>query len=238
MSRPVRILLAAVALAALIVTGVAILVPVMVRPMVVDAVRAALPFGDQPLDVEVDFNVFGLLQGRIDRIHLHGTDLASGDVRIGALDATATGVATTGRSFQAVDGTLAGVDVPAIDGGTISIQEISLRGASGEATATARLGATATIAFVESAFADAGFDGGRIELGNGTVSFDIFGQRATVAVGVEDGAVVLVDPFGTGSFELLGPSFDDPWRFTGAGVTPDGLEIDATVDAGRLLPPA
>jgi len=237
MSRPVRIVLAAVALAALIVTGVAIIVPVVARPMVVDAVRAALPFGDQSLDVEVEFSVFGLLRGTIDRIHIHGTDLASGDVRIGALDATATGVATTGRSFLSIEGTMTTVDVPTIDGTTISIQEITVGGTGGETTATAHLNAPATIEFVQSAFADAGFDGGRIEIGSGTVSFDIFGQRAQVAVGVEDGAIVLVNPFGTGSFELLAPTVDDPWSFTSAEVTPAGLTVEATVDVGRLLPP-
>jgi hypothetical protein len=235
MSRPVRTLLAAVVLAALIVTGVAIVIPVIVRPMVIDAVRAALPFGDEPLDIDIDLNVFGLIQGTVDRIHVHGTDLASGDVQIGALDATATDVTTTGHAFRAVDATVSTVAVPTVDGDPITVREITLHGSGSSVAATARLDAGATVQLIIASFADAGVDVGGVELGDGIVSFDIFGQRAGVPIGVEDGAIVLVNPFGTGSFELVTPSADDPWRFTGVAVTPAGLEIDAEVDAARLL---
>jgi hypothetical protein len=217
------------------VAGVALLVPVLVRPMVIDGIRAALPFGDEPLEIDVDLNVFGLIQGSIDRIHLHGTDLASGDVRIGALDATATDVGVSGHGFSAVDGELATVAVPMLDGGSITIRAIELSGASTDLRATGHLDSTAAIQLVEASFADAGVEVGGVELGSGAVAFDIFGQRASVPIGVEDGALVLVNPFGTGSFELVAPSADDPWRFTGAAVTPDGLTIEATVDATRLL---
>src|SRR6185369_9855719 len=98
MSRPVRTLLAAIVLAALIVTGVAIVAPLIARPIIVAAIQGESPFGDQHLDIDVDCNVFGLLQGSIDRVHVHGTNLKRGDVTIGALDISLTDVATSGHA--------------------------------------------------------------------------------------------------------------------------------------------
>ncbi|HEX2626475.1 MAG TPA: hypothetical protein VHL56_06180, partial [Candidatus Limnocylindrales bacterium] len=79
MSRLVRTLLAAILVAALIVTGAAIVVPIIARPMIAAAVQDASPFGDQHLDIDVDCNVFGLLQGTVDRIHVRGSDLTRGN---------------------------------------------------------------------------------------------------------------------------------------------------------------
>jgi hypothetical protein len=56
-----------------------------------------------------------------------------------------------------------------------------------------------------------------------------------VPIGVEDGAIVVIDPFGTGSLELVKPSETDAWRFTGVVVTPSGMTIDASLDVERLL---
>lgn len=235
MSRPVRTLLAAIVLAALIVAGVAIAVPLIARPIIVAAVQDASPFGDQPLDVEVDCNVFGLLFGTVDRIHMAGTELRRGDATIGAFDVTMVDVATSGAAFRHVAGTVAAIDIPLDDGTALTVDQVSLDGPSADTTAIATLDHAAAIQLIESALADGGVDAGDVELGSGTVAFQVFGTRAEVPIGVENGAIVLVNPFGTGSYAVVTPAAGDPWRFTGVSVTPGGMTIDASVDAGRLL---
>ena len=240
MSRPVRTIVAAILLAALIVTGVAIVVPLIARPMIVAAVESEAPFGGDHLQVDVDCNVFGLLQGSIDRIHVHGTDLArsdasGGNVVIGAVDVTLTDVATSGHAFRGISGTLASIDVPTDDGATFTIDQVKLDGSSSNLSAVAALGRRAAVRLIEAAFADGGVDVSGVELGNGTVGFEVFGAKAQAPVGAENGALVLVDPFGQGSFEILAPSDKDGWRFTGAGITPDGMSIQATLDLEKLL---
>jgi hypothetical protein len=235
MSRPVRTLLAAIVLAALIVTSVAIVVPLIARPMIVAAVQGASPFGDQHLDIEVECNVFALVQGTVDRIHVHGTDLRRGDATVGALDLTFTDVATSGHAFGGAAGTLATIQIPIDDATGLSVDDVHLDGASTNLAAVATLDRAAAIRLVESALAEGGVDVSGVELGNGTVAFQVFGTRAEVPVGVENGALVLVDPFGQGSFEILTPSSKDGWRFTGAGVTPSAMTIEASLDADKLL---
>lgn len=230
-----RTLVAAVLVAVLIVAGVAVAVPLIARPIIVAAVQGASPFGDQPLQVDVDCNVFGLLTGTVDRIHVRGENLERGDATVGALDISLTDVATSGRAFSDMSGTLAAISFPIDDATGLTIDTVRLDGSSADATASASLDRAATLRLIEYALADGGIDVGGVDLGAGTVIFQVFGTRAEVPLGVEDGGIVLVDPFGTGSFEVLAASPDDPWRFTGAVVTPSGLTIDATIDVERLL---
>jgi hypothetical protein len=238
MSRPVRILLAAILLAALIVGAVAIVVPLIARPMIVAAVQGASPFQSGPLDVEVDCNVFGLLTGTVDRIHVRGANLRRGDATIEALDITLTDVATSGRRFRTVDGTLASTRVTLAGGSGLTIDQVRLARSSSNMTAVATLDVAAAARLIEAAFAEAGVDVSGVELGAGTVAFQIFGTRAEVPIGVEDGAIVLIDPFGTGPFEIVTPGENDGWRFTGVVVSGAGMTIDAALDVERLLNPA
>jgi hypothetical protein len=235
MSRPVRTLLAAVLLAALIVAGVAIVVPLIARPVIVAAVQSTSPFGPQPLDIEVDCNVFGLLTGTVDRIRVRGANLQRGDVKVGALDVTLTDAATSGHAFESVDGTLALIQVPIDDATALTIDEVRIARSSLDMTAVATLDRASKILLIDVAFAEGGIDVSGIELGAGTVAFQVFGTRAEVPLGVEDGAIVVVDPFGTGSLEVVRPGENDGWRFTGVVVTPGGLTVDASLDVERLL---
>ena len=237
MSRPVRTLLAAILLAVVIVAGVAIVVPLVARPMIATAVQAASPFGDQVLEVEVDSNVFGLLTGTVDRIRVRGADLRRGDVTVAKLDVTLTDVATSGRAFRTVDGTLALIDVPIDGADPITIDDVKLDRSSTDMSAVATLGHEAAIRLVQSAFVDAGMEVTDIQLGTGSITLDVFGARVEVPIGVEGGAIVLVDPFGTGAFEVVTPGEGDAWQFTGVAVTPGGMTIDARVDVERLLAP-
>lgn len=230
-----RTFVGAVIVAAIIIAGVAIVVPLIARPIVVAAVQGASPFGDAPLDVDADLNVFGLLSGTVDRVHVRGTDLHRGDATIGALDITLLDVAISGRAFRDVAGTVAAISFPIETGGGLALDTVTLAGSSSSTTAVATMDQAAAVRLVESAFADAGLEVSGVQLGRGTVVFQVLGTRAEVPIGVEDGAIVLVNPFGTGSFEVVTPKPDDPWRLTGVVVTPGGMTIDAALDVERLL---
>ena len=230
-----RTFVGAVVVAAIIVAVVAIVVPLIARPVVVAAVRGGSPFGDAPLDVDVDLNVFGLLAGTVDRVHVRGTDLHRGDATVGALDITFLDVATSGRAFRDMAGSAAAISFPIEAGGSLALDTVTVAGSSSSATAVATMDHAAAVRLVESAFADAGVEVSGVELGNGTVVFQVLGVRAEVPIGVEDGAIVLVNPFGTGSFEVVTPKPDDAWQLTGVVVTPGGMTIDATLDVERLL---
>ncbi|MEO5703849.1 MAG: hypothetical protein ABIZ52_00205 [Candidatus Limnocylindrales bacterium] len=133
----------------LIVLVAAFAVPAFVAPAIATEVRNASPFGDQPLDVQVDVNAIGLIRGFVSEIRVSGADLER-----------------------------------VISGG---------------------------------------------------ISLVVFGQRVEVAVGVQDGAFVVPDLLGAGTFEILAPQPDDPWRLTGSAITPTELKLTAEVDTNKLL---
>ncbi|HUQ43637.1 MAG TPA: hypothetical protein VM451_04395 [Candidatus Limnocylindria bacterium] len=210
-------------------------VPMFVRPVVVQAVRDASPFGDQPLTIDVDVNALGLVLGRIERIHVTGADLDANGPTIGALDVTVEGASTTDRSFTGIDGAFSSVVLQSFDGTPVTIDSIDLSGESGAVEAVAHLDDRAGLALVGSAFADAGVPVEGLELADGGVAITFLGQRAQLALGVDQGALVLPDVLGTGPLTLLEPGIDDPWRLTGVTVTPTGMTILARIDADGLL---
>ncbi len=214
---------------------VAFAVPPLVAPMVAAAVRETSPFGDQPLDVEVDVDAIGLLRGFVGEIRISGDALQDDDVHIETLDVTVRGLRIDDRSFDSVDGGLSGVAVPFADFEPLQVRRIELDGASEAVAATASLDHDDALAFLTRSFFDQGVDASGIELVDGGVSVVIFEQRVTLALGVIDGALVIADVLGTGPMELLAPLPEDPWRLVGVTATLAGLEIVADVDAEALL---
>ena len=140
MSRPMRGFLGLVLLlvVALLVAAL-VVVPMMVRPIVVDAVRDATPFGDAPLEVEVDANPVTLLLGSIDRIRITGVDLQAEGADIAGLDVTITGVSTSTHEFRGLSGRLQGVSLPFVTASALVIDSVELTGSSGDVEAIARL---------------------------------------------------------------------------------------------------
>lgn len=222
-------------IAVVITLVVAFAVPALVAPMVATAVREASPFGDQPLDVEVDVDAIGLLRGFVGEIRVSGEDLVSDDVSIGALDLTVRGVRLDDHSFEALEGRLSELDVPFAGLEPLAVSRIELTGASDEVAATAFLDHDAALAFITRSFMDAGIDASGFELIDGGVSIVIFEQRVDLAIGVVDGVLVIPDVLGTGPLELLAPLPDDRWRLIGVTASFGGLEIVAAVDAGAVL---
>jgi hypothetical protein len=227
----VLVLLATLAVAALVI------VPIVVRPIVEDAVRAALPFEDQPLGIEVDVNPVSLLTGTIDRIRVTGTGLEAEGAIIGELDMTVTDVSTTTQRFRTATGRLAAVELPFVQSSTLVITSIELDGPYGDVDALARLDVRASLALIGNAFADAGIPVEEIELIDGGAAFTLLGQRVEVQLAVDQGALVFPDVGGGGPLVIVEPGPDDPWRLTGVRITPSGFEIDVALEPEGVLTP-
>jgi hypothetical protein len=207
--------------------------------MVVDAVRTALPFGDQPLKIDATITGPGLVGGSIDEIRIRGSNLdvpsPNAGVTIGKLDVTLHDVAIGDDAFSAVTGGLDDVTFPMSNGAPITISRIELTGASSAVTGAAQFGADQASAFITRCFADAGIKVDGVQLEDGSVAVMVFGQRVELAIGAQDGALVVPDALGAGPITLVQPGPDDQWRPTGASVTPGSLEIDVVVHAATLL---
>ena len=235
MSRPMRGFLAfTVLLLAALAVAAYVAVPMIVRPMVVDAVREASPFVDQEIDVEVDIDPLNLMLGTVDRIRITGAGLQAEGADIAGLDVTLTDVVTGDRSFRTISGRLTGVALPFAQGTTLVIGAIELSGRTGDVDALARLDARATLALVGNAFADAGLAVDSLELVDGGVAFVLFNERVVVPVGADGGAMVIPDVAG-GQLVVVEPGPDDPWRIAGVAVTPTGMEVHVSLDSGEAL---
>lgn len=238
MSRPMRgflgfvvLLLAALAVSALVV------VPAIVRPLVVDAVRDASPFGDQPIEVEVDVDPVALMLGTIERIRVTGAGLEAEGAQIAGLDLTLTDVSTSTRTFRAISGRLSGVALPFVQSSTLVIDTIELSGASDSIGAVARLDPRATLAVIGNAFADSGIAVESLELADGGIAMVLFGQRVAVPVAAEDGALVLPD-VGGGPLVVVEPGPDDRWRIAGVTMSPTGMDVVISFDQDGGVPGA
>jgi hypothetical protein len=222
-------------LTVLVAIGGALLIPPIVGPMVVSAVRNASPFGTQPLDVQADVDAIGLIRGFVREIHVSGKNLDGDGATIETLDVRAQGVGIGDHAFSDLVGGLTGVSIPTDDGSAIGIDRITLSGPSTALTAKASLERASALAFIQHALDAQGLPVSDLQLTNGGVSLVIFEQRVDLLVGVEDGALVIPDMLGGGPLDLLVPYPNDPWRLTAATVTTAGMDIEAAVDADALL---
>ena len=227
--------LALVGLGALVVFGL----PALVGPLVVNAVRAASPFGEQPLQVDVTASGAGLVEGRVDQIHVTGRHLVTSGVNdgvtIGSLDVTISRASIGDHSFDAVTGGLDDVGIPMANGDPLLISHIDLTGGSNAVTGSARFSVPEAIAFLTRSLADQGVAVDGVELEDDGVSLVVFGQRVSLGVGVQDGALLIPDALGAGPVTLIEPGPDDRWRLTGVSVSANGMDIDVVVDADALL---
>jgi len=213
-----------------------IFAPIVARTLVADAVRAASPFGSQPIDVEVDATALALLGGKVDSIHLTGANLAAGRLDVGSLDATADGVGILDRAFDSMTGTLSAVTLRRSDGTDLRAREVRLSGPSDAVDATADVGAAAALKIVRQALESAGLPSDNAELVDGGVRLSVLGQATTLALGAVDGSVTIAGSVaGGGPIVVFGPEPGDPWRITGVSVTTAGLDVHAVVDLGAML---
>jgi hypothetical protein len=225
-----------VTLVAVLLPVAFLLAPIVARPLVADAVRSLSPFGGAPLEVDADVDTLGLLEGRIDSIHVAGADLTAGRVSIGKLDVTATGVGIGDHSFSSITGSLEAVSIGRQDRVELQASRVQLSGPSDAVDATATIDRDVALGIVRGAIQDAGLPAGDIALIDGGVRLTVLGQRTDVALGVVDGAVAIAGSIaGGGSIVVFGPDPGDPWRITGVSASPSGLEVHAVLDLGSFL---
>jgi hypothetical protein len=65
----------------------------------------------------------------------------------------------------------------------------------------------------------------------------VLGQRTDVAIGVVDGSLTIAGALAGGQIALFGPATGDPWRLAGVAITPDGLQVHASLDLDQALNP-
>jgi hypothetical protein len=213
-----------------------VLVPMVARPLVADAVRTVSPFGGEPVQVDVEVSALGLLRGSIDRIHLTGAELTTGRFTIGRLDVSATDVGILDHAFTSMTGTLETVKLRRGDGSQFQARQVQLEGPSTELEATAAVGRSAALDLVRRALEAGGLPTGDVALVDGGVRVTVLGQPTTVALGAADGALTIAGSIaGGGSIVVFGPEPGDPWRITGVSVSPSGLEVHGLVEVGSLL---
>ena len=222
-------------IATLVAVMAAFAVPALVSPLVVSAVRSASPFGDQPLDVEVDVDAISLARGFVREIRISGADLASDGVLVGLLDVTLQGVSIGDHGFVDAGGSLEAVDVGLPDGSSIRVSSVALSGPSTAVTALASLDPAEAARLIEAALADAGLQLDAVTLVDGGFALNVFGQRAEVGLVVIDGALVVPSLLGLSSVPVLQPQPGDAWRVIKVSVDPGGLQIEARVDVARLI---
>ena len=225
-----------VALVALLGIAAYFVAPMVVRPLVADAVRAASPFGAEPLEVDVDVDVLGLISGHVRAIHVTGANLTADRLDIGHLDVTVTDVGILDRTFGSVSGTLDSVVVGRSDATDVTARQVELAGPSSAVDATAHVGREAALAMVARALEGAGLPTSELQLIDGGVRVSVLGQRTDVAIGAANGALTIAGSVaGGGSIVVFGPEPGEPWRITGVSVSPEGLEVHAAVDLSALL---
>ena len=220
-----------------LVAAALVILPMVVRPIVANEVRAALPFKEQPLDVDVEADPINLLLGTIDTIHVTGSALQTEGATIGTLDLTFRGVSTAARSFGSVHGALQNVDLPYVQDTELVLSQITVDGTRDDVHAVVDLDLRSSLRLIGNAFADAGIAVDGLELVDGGVRMSLFGQPAVVGLGVDAGSLVLLDVAGGGPMSIVQPAPDDPWRITGVGVTPAGMTIQASLGTSRRLLP-
>ncbi len=169
-------------------------------------------------------------------IRISGTDLAAEDgTRVGSLEVTVDDVAIDDRSFASIAGSLASVEISLGDGSPVSVTSVEISGPSAVVVAIASLDAAAASELIRAALSDAGVGLDDVRLVDDGVEVTLLGQRGETPLAVADGGLVIPSILGIGPIPIVVPGADDAWRIVAVRVQPGGLEVEATVDAGRLL---
>ncbi|NJD28807.1 MAG: DUF2993 domain-containing protein [Chloroflexi bacterium] len=220
--------------AVLVAVLVFVVGPVVARPVLEALIRDALPFESETVSVSVDVGP-SLLGGEVDAVTVSGRDLQGADGSIGTLDLTVRGFSIVSRTFEASAGRLEDVQVRLEDGTATSIDLVELSGPSDAVAATATIDAVATEGLIRSKLAERGIVPERVQLVSGAVEVTAGGLTVAAALESRDGGLYFVPEQLVPEVVLWAPGTTDPWRITDAGVSEQGLVIEATVNVERLL---
>jgi hypothetical protein len=238
MAALVRSLLGFLVATAIVIAVLAVtVVPVVARPLVAAAVRDALPFGDQPVEIEVDVDPLGLLTGSVASVRVRGSGLEARGARIDRLDVTFGQISIFDRSFAAVHGGLEGVTLPLDGGASARLASVTLSGTSAQVDALASLDSASAAAIVRSALADQGIGVAKVSLVDSGIEVEIAGLTVSAPLAIDSGRLVVVPVGGLPRVVLIGPGESSGWHLTTVTVRPNEMRIEAALDPARVLAP-
>jgi len=220
--------------AAILVTLLAAAVVQLVLPsLVAGDVEGSPLLRGQQVEVHVDTSVAGvLLHGRIDSIRITGTSLTEPNATIAALDLTLADVAIADHTFDTASGSLDGVTITTVNGGSIPIDTVAISGFSSTVLATVRIGATAAEAALRSLLQAAGVAVSSVSLGAGVVDVTIQGHAIQARLVTNGNQLVLDAGSPVAPIELLSAPAGGEWRIDTVDVTASGIAIEVAIDLG------
>jgi hypothetical protein len=219
------------ALAALVIVAANVVAPALVSA----TVRGSSFFHGQPVSVEVQTSLAGLLRGEVDRISITGGPLREGSATVGLVQIAVTDVGILNHAFGAVDGTLEGVVVDTAEGIPLRFEQVTLSGSSGSMTAVGRISA----ADLEAALLPhlGGVQATRVSVSNGRIDVEIAGRTAEGRLLVVGRTVVLDAGPLLGQLTILEAPADGSWRVTAIGLDAAGAVITAAISGSAFGPP-
>lgn len=218
--------------AALIAFVVIVVVPAIAGPMLSGAVRDAGFAGD---DVEVSVDLVGpaILSGKVPSVHFQADDVVLSEGRVGRVDVTLQGVSLSDRSFESVSGTLERIQVKGPSGRQLMVETLELDGPAAETRGRGRVGVADARTLVMQVARDAGIQVDDVTLEDGhivlTQAGTTFDARLRVA-----GEALILERSGADAAVLVAPAPSEAWRLRDVRITPDGLEVDLTMDTRTL----
>jgi hypothetical protein len=228
----VRSLLGFVIFTTLLITVlVFVVVPVVAGPIISGYIQSGGFLQGADLSVDAQGSGPELVTGRVDSLHLHGSDVALHGVVVGDLDVTLHGVSLTSRSFDTVDGQLRRIRVQVPDGPTVTVSTVELSGQSAAVRAVGTLDPGQASLVIREAAARTGIGIDDVSLGTGTVHIGRNGYVTDARLALKAGRLVLLPGESLPDVVLLQPEAGASWKLREVTVRPDGVELAGTLDA-------
>lgn len=228
--------LGAVVLALVVVVGL----PALASAVLTGGVTAAgLHADDTRVDVMASppTNLIGL---RADRVRIRATDATFRGLAIGELDLVLDDVDLAARTAAAVDGRLAGVDVPDVGGAPLRLELVRLAGGGDAVTATTTVArAAAERLFVGAVERGTGVRPDAVSLATPDRVIVVLGPataegRFVVTAGGDLVIRITAGPGAGDEIPIVRGGIDLPWRLTGASVDAAGLQLLGVLTVGVL----
>ncbi len=218
--------------AALIGFLLIVVVPGIAGPMLRGAVRDAGLAGD---DVEVSVGLMGagILSGKVPSVHFRADDVVLSDARVGRVDVTLHGVSLDDRSFESVTGTLERIQVNGPSGRPLMVEAVELEGPAAETRARGRMAADEARTLVLQVAREAGVRVDDVTLADGHIVLTQDGTTSEARLRVAGEALIL-ERSGADATVLVAPAPSEAWRLRDVRISPDGLEVDLTMDTRTL----
>jgi hypothetical protein len=178
-----------------------------------------------------------ILLGHADTIRLTSSQVGAGDLHAAIIDVTLSDVGLIDRTVGGVNGTLAGVRVPAPNGDPVTIDAVTLRGSGTSAVATMTVKNAEVESLIESQLqAQTGIAGTVTLAAPDAVTVTVEGKSESGKLVVTAGTLQLV-PASTSlpTVILLAAGGGNPFQLTSVAVGSNTVTLVGTIDLQSLL---